>query len=482
MVKKGVRNTRRGSALVGAAVAVSLLAGFSISMLMVAGSVQSEQKTDLESAQALYAAQAAVGVAATELKVAVEQGQEPPVSVGSAGEPLALGGGSAFATIVEEADGSFTVTSFGNAADGGRRALEVTLVPGGPGAFSRALFAGNESEDSSYTLDLGGVGNQADQIHGDVYSANDVLIEGDASVMGDIVAGGTIYGGAGEVGVQLPMPDLTVMDYENNHDFNVEELFTDATWQWDNAGGSAWQVPEENPAHIFRKNPNDRNSTNNATVKDDYYLEDPYEPVRRDRRQDGSDAFPVSLTGINGKPGPSGTDAVYFIDGNLWIHNKPSYSFQFVAGAGEDVRVTFVVKGNITFSDNIFYEDAEQDGLVFIAIGDEDVEDSGNIYFGDPVGGTLEYMDSFMYAENDFIDTNMNAAGSLQVEVNGTMSAGNHVAIERDYGDAHSRLTVTADLRLDEGTLEMPGIPPTLSGGAGLSMGTWREVAYDPRP
>lgn len=474
-------NTKRGSALVAATVAISALAGLSVSLLMVTRSAAEEQETSLESARALYAAQAAVGVAVVELRAAMEASQAPPQSVGSEQQPLALAGGEAFASIEAEADGSFTISAFGSSG-ATRRALEVTLAPSGGGAFSRALFAGNSSEDPNYVMELGGVGIQADQIHGDVYSAGDLLVQGDAQVYGEALATGTITGSPGTQGVTLPMPDLSVMDYENNHTFNVNDLFSAAFWRWDDAGGSAWQVREDNPAHIFRKNPSDRNSTNNATVKDDYYLEDPYEPVRRDPAQDGSDPYPISLTGVNGKPGPNGTDAVYFIDGNLWIHNKPSYSFQFVSGAGEDVRVTFVVKGNITFSDNIFYEDSDTDGLVFIALEDPDVADSGNIYFGDPVGGTLEYMDAFMYAENDFVDTNMSATGSLQVEVNGTMSAGNHVAIERDHGDQHSRLTVTADMRLEEGTLQMPGVPPSLTGSATYSVSTWREIAPQPLP
>ena len=34
----------------------------------------------------------------------------------------------------------------------------------------------------------------------------------------------------------------------------------------DDAGGSAWQLPKENPAHIFRMNPSDRASAVNSTT------------------------------------------------------------------------------------------------------------------------------------------------------------------------------------------------------------------------
>ena len=49
-------------------------------------------------------------------------------------------------------------------------------------------------------------------------------------------------------------------------------------------------------------------------------------------------------------------------------------------GKPEPVKVTFVVKGNIYFSDNILYQDSAQDGVAFVSIKDENVKDSGNIF------------------------------------------------------------------------------------------------------
>ena len=59
-------------------------------------------------------------------------------------------------------------------------------------------------------------------------------------------------------------------------------------------------------------------------------------------------------------------------------------------------HITFVVKGNVYVSDNMFYKDIDKDAVVFIALNDADVKDSGNIYFGDPVFGTLQQMHGFM--------------------------------------------------------------------------------------
>src|SRR5690606_32174287 len=95
----------------------------------------------------------------------------------------------------------------------------------------------------------------------------------------------------------------------------------------------------------------------------------------------------------------------------------------------------------------------------FIAMKDPKVEDSGNVYFGDPVFGTLKQMNAFMYAENNFYDLNLDASGSAQVLLHGNMTAGNHVEIDRDYGPKHTKLTVDFDDRIATGQLEMPSLP-----------------------
>ena len=41
-----------------------------------------------------------------------------------------------------------------------------------------------------------------------------------------------------------------------------------------------------------------------------------------------------------------------------------------------------------------------------------------------------------MFAENNFFDYNLDEAGSSEVELIGTMSAGNHISINRDFVDA----------------------------------------------
>jgi hypothetical protein len=112
-----------------------------------------------------------------------------------------------------------------------------------------------------------------------------------------------------------------------------------------------------------------------------------------------------------------------------------------------------------------------------IAMKDPHVPDSGNIYFGDPSFGTLEYMDAFMYAENNFYDNNLSASGSATVTVHGNMTAGNQVSINRDYGNQHSKLTVNFDSRIYNQTLTLPGLPGATNGSGAYSLVSWREVA-----
>jgi hypothetical protein len=272
-------------------------------------------------------------------------------------------------------------------------------------------------------------------------------------------ASGALSGTAGESGVTQPTPDLAAMNYPVNNNVNVAQAFASATYASNSSyGGSAWKLPESNPAHIFRKNPSDRATNINSTPKDDYFLEDIYEPISTSNAINAAAGSHITISGIGGEPGPNGNNLVYYIDGNLWIHNNNAFSFTLWNATGTPIKVTFVVKGNIYISDNIFYNNANADGLALIAMKDSTVTDSGNIYFGDPSFGTLEQMDAFMYAENNFLDNNMSATGSAKVTVNGNMTAGNQVNINRDYGTQHSKLTVNYDSRIWDGTLDLPGL------------------------
>tara|TARA_R110002126_G_scaffold41590_5_gene120830 strand:+ start:14987 stop:16426 length:1440 start_codon:yes stop_codon:yes gene_type:complete len=467
---------KRGGALLAAVVLVALLAALAAAALTSSTSSSMEMSVARDRVRSLYAAEAGLNEALTELRTSETLGTPPAAALGTANAPIELSQGSYYSTITDNLDGTFTVLSVGRAGLR-ERALESTVARVGGGIFDNAIFAGNSSGDPAYELELGGVGGQADSIDGNVYSGGDLTISDDADVTGAASASGGVAGNSGDGtsgGVAQPVPDIAGMAYELNNDYDVGALFAGAEWKSDDAGGRAWQVPESNPAHIFRRDPNDRQTEIDNTDKVDYFLEDPYETVRRDRDWDGTDAFEITLTG-------DATDKTFFIDGNLWIHNNPTYSFKFTNSSGDPIRLTFVVKGNIVFSDNLFYQNEATDGVVFMAMEDENVPDSGNIYFGDPRGGTIETMYGFMYAENDFVDMNLSASGSKNVIVNGNMTAGNHVSLNRNYMkngvEQHSRLEVNFDDRISSGALTLPSLPSWAGSAAGFQVVSWREVA-----
>ncbi len=466
------KRSQRGNVLVVSLAISVFLAGFATAALTVVTSAYQEERSATVHQQRLYLAEAALNNALVELM----EGDDG--NVGTAVAPQALGQGTFFATTVDNGDGTFTITAQGTQENGSRIVQGVVRRTGGP--FANALFAGNASADPNYVMEFGGTGASADDINGDVYSGGDITVSDDADMDGDLRAHGTITGASGEEGEDQGVPDLSAMDYENNHDIDVAaEFTTHGVYQSDDAGGSAYQLPESNPGHIFRKNPSDRTSVTNATTKDDYFLEDPYEPPNKDSAWDGSDAYMVTLSGMGSEPGVNSNNKVFFIDGNLWIHNYPTYSFKFASPGSEALRTTFVIKGNLYIGDNIFYDDMDEDGVAFITIEDENVPDSGNIYFGDPSAGTLETMHSYMYAENDFIDNNMDKSGADQIIVYGTMSAGNHVAIDRNFATQYSKFVMNFDDRLLSGGLELPGLP-NADDGAVVRLVLWQEISAVP--
>lgn len=471
-MKLGLRGrwTRRGSALLVALIATLMLAGMAGAMLAVGSAAKEEHVAAADHMKALYVAEAGL----SEGIAAVTNGAVP--NLGDAANPVAFSTGSYWGTV-DVVDDITTLTVFGTSA-GLSRGVEAVIEQTSDGIYSSALFAGNSSGDPTYTMKFGGNGTQADKVVGNVYSGGSVAIAGQATITGTVRASGTITGGTGETGITQPIPDLVGMNYAVNNDIDVKAAFASATQVTSSSyGGKAWQLPESNPAHIFRKNPNDRTAQTSTTSKDDYFLEDVYEPLSSSSAINSSAGSHITISGLGGEPGTNGNGLVYYIDGNLWIHNNNAYSFTLWNAQDKPIKVTFVVKGNIYISDNIFYDNPAHDGLALIAMKDSSVSNSGNIYFGDPSFGTLEYMQAFMYAENNFYDNNLSASGSAKVTVVGNMTAGNQVKINRDYGSQHSKLTVDFDSRIWDGALTLPGLPSQSGADPTWVVQSWREVS-----
>lgn len=392
--------------------------------------------------------------------------------------------------VDESAENNFmTISSLASVGEETRQ-VRAHLTRTGGGVFWNVLFAGNNS-GSAYTFGMTGQGTnpntgKADTVTGDVYINGNLNVDQQANINGNVMVTGnandtsSAWNGAYSQGYQGP-PDLASMDYPNNNDVNVSQSFaSNATYgpavpnQNGNtsAGGSAYQITDENdPAHIFRKNPDDNRipgSVNN-NGKDNYFLEDPNQGVHNDPNWNGSDATKIKIL-------PNGNNKVYYIDGNLWIHNHKTYSFKLWGPGLEStgIKLTIVVKGNIYISDNIFYNNVNKDGLILISMKDPNTADSGNIYFGDPLYGTVEDFEAFMFAENNFYTTNISASAS-KIIATGNMTAGNMLVFNLGTGNSRHPLKLTFDDRIMTGQLNMPGVPPPAGGAAGTQ---WHIAAY----
>ena len=326
------KKTKRGGALIISLVAVTVMAGMSAAILGVTASSNRAQRTSNEESRALYTAEAGVSDAVAQIEAGIV------ADIGSAAAPITFGGGAYWVDVDDNGDDTFDLTAHA-VHTGGLKSLEVIARNQSGGIFANAIFAGNEDGDPNYVMGFGGVGAQGDEIGGDIYSGGDINVTDDASVHGALRAAGTIGGSGGEEGVAQPIPNIAGMNYAANNDVDVAAEFGggSATRLSDGFGGHAWQLPENNPAHIFRLNPSDRGSDTSSTNKDDYFLEDPYESVRSDSSQDGSNPSLVTLSGGD-DPGPDGNDLVYYIDGNLWVHNKKIYSFVMLTTGRFDRR------------------------------------------------------------------------------------------------------------------------------------------------
>ena len=267
-------------------------------------------------------------------------------------------------------------------------------------------------------------------------------------------------------------PDLVNMNYDVS---KTDSTPSGALDGWGNdidvAAGSynsyGKLLDRDDPRHIFRKNPTDR-SYSKISGKDDYFLEDP-----TDASYGNSHQY-ISVE-------ENGNNKVYYVDGNLYIHNGSTYDFMF---RDPGVSITIVANGNITLSDEFWYNggtDNPQDMLVLIAMKDPAVADSGNIYLGDAQFGTGGDIHAMLYAENDFVDNNLDTSGQPYLSVFGNMSAGNQVRINRSDSGTRTRLDVTLDERINDGDLLPPGLPGAAYGERslsvadewGLASGTW---------
>ena len=135
-----------------------------------------------------------------------------------------------------------------------------------------------------------------------------------------------------------------------------------------------------------------------------------------------------------------GDGRIYYVDGDVWIHNRVTYGFLV------DGKVTIVATGDIHICDNVIYADQGYEGdlLGMVALGKYDsngnLVSGGNVYFGDPRLGTMYEFNGLMFAANDFLYNTSHidrteAEPETGFKVYGNFAAGNHVSVNRDWYD-----------------------------------------------
>ncbi len=474
------RGGRRGTSLVIALVILLILMSLAAVVVQSARSAKRSTRASMSEARSQYTAESGLSDSIADVAAG------GPGDVGSAAAPVPFSGGGYWVDATDNGDETWLLVSRG-VQDHGACALEAVLSTPIGDLYRYAAFAGNSTNDPSYALEFAGTVPQNDVIDGDVYSGGDLLISADAVVTGRKRATGAIVGATGQTGISLPIPDVAAMNDAANNDVDVAAEFALATLQLALPyGGLAWQVPQTSPAHIFRRNPADRAVYTALTAKDDYFLEDPYAPFGPDLLSNGTSAAQITLSGVGGALGPSGNDLIYFIDGNLWVLNLLTNSFKLEDPGGGGLRATIVVRGNLYLGDNLFYDDPALDGLAFIALSDPLVPDSGNVYMGDlldgtpsPILGALRHVDGFMHAERDFWDNNLDHLGLGRVEIYGNQTAAGAVNYKRSLLILRSKLELTQDRRVKNGTLTLPGLPAAIQRPEDFSLLSWRRTSFN---
>ena len=159
--------SRRGSAtLMTLLLAVTLLGLCGGILILTLGSQKEHTQIDRDQ-RALYVAHSGISHSINEL------GIEDELPGDMAQFTSDFGGGNFIADVVDNGDGTYTITSTGTLS-GGIETIEAVVVQLGTDLFDHAVFAGNSADDPSYTLDLGGLDDQADLITGDVFSGGNV--------------------------------------------------------------------------------------------------------------------------------------------------------------------------------------------------------------------------------------------------------------------------------------------------------------------
>ncbi len=429
-MKNRISKSEKGLALVSVLgfACIFLILGFAILNLAKTEIVMT--KKELNSTQAFYAAEA--GIAQLSTKLYNEQFEDIA--------DTALGEANFQVDLNMDADPPYAVSTGSVGLEVKKIKAELSFLSP---SYEKAIYGGNAAgEEWSFELrgqgdpqplGAGEVGGK-DIVKGNMYVNGDATLYEESSVNpsplgnfnGDVDSTGnanildsaSVSGAVTEDTAVKSHPSLENMNYAVNNTHNVSQIFADA-------GVGSGYLPSGNELYnVMVKNPSNRSGECSATSCDDYFLE-PASVIGGGTQKDAPTPLNV------------GENRVYYVDGDLWVHNTSTYGFLV------DGKVTIVVTGDIHLSDNIKYADSES-LLGLVALGQYDgsgqLISGGNVYFGDPRYGTMYTVSGLMFAADSFLyNTDSVTGGKVEpttgFSVYGNLNALNQVSIERDWYD-----------------------------------------------
>ena len=305
-------------------------------VLRSARTASDEVRQTLDNEQAFYTAEAGIEAAMTDL-LAGGHGV-----LGDSDRPVPFLRGSFWVRSETLATGEIRLTST-SILGPLRRQVEAVVrihrVSGAP-----ALFLGSGSANRPLVLD--GWGKSADRVTGGIYTAGDLLLDGEAKCEGPIVAGGRIDGIKGLAHRTLVDPDFTRLPETSAVAISLGDGSTAPDWA----------------ARALLRNPTDRQELWDLTPGDDFFLD--AERLRVPPPQETSDGWVVR------------------VPGNLWFASPQSEEMVVRGRGGRPCRLTFVAEGSVFIADDIRLENESSSALGIVALAGD--SDDGAIVFCSP--------------------------------------------------------------------------------------------------
>jgi hypothetical protein len=420
------RRSERGSALMLVVIIVIIMIGISLAYQTISFWNQKRQFQEESGLQAMYIAESAANQYVNWLNSPA--GTTNPSAQGKTFlnggyywvplENVVLLGSSNSANPGSPGSTNFYSFQVGANFGGATRRIDVIISKSSAGAFNKVIDAENQ-KGGAYEFDMAA----GDVIRGNAYIAGDINAQGTAQLLDAAGSKGNVtkYTGNNMSALTGNNPPTFVQGKEDPLDLSPDPTTGRTHWEQDAIndrntlnhvdagngnkyidvayeintngstntwvdGSSATDIRNRsNPAHIFRKDPTSSYSSGNRTqvyewtsgktAKSDYYLEDPTSTQVTQTSLNGT-AHPVngdttaSMINIQN----NGNNAVYFIDGNMRVSGEPIKSYQLDPDASVQgpVKMTVIVKGNVSLTDNVLLPSwmSQTDGMAIVAIED----------------------------------------------------------------------------------------------------------------